>query len=380
MSSHNWPPNGSGGSGDVVGPSSATNNAVARYDTTTGKLLQDSLILVDDLGNVTGVNDLTVSNDATITGDLTVSTDATITGNLTVNGTTTTVNTSTLVVTDANITVNDGGTQATANSAVSGLTIEMSDATDAVFGYDSTLTSKFKLGETGTLHEVVTVDHSQTLTNKTLTSPVLNGSLSGTAFLDEDNMASDSATAAASQQSIKAYVDAHTSLSSGVHGVTGDVVGTSDTQTLTNKTLTSPALTDPVLNGSLSGTAFLDEDDMSSNSATVVASQQSIKAYVDNTVAGVRAVEGNVAISTDTTLTDRRLHFVDTSSARSEALPAASADLYLIVKDSTGSAATNNITITTPGSETIDGASTYVLDWNYGSVTIVSDGTNYFVL
>jgi hypothetical protein len=46
-----------------------------------------------------------------------------------------------------------------------------------------------------------------TLTNKTLTSPVLNGTLSGTAFLDEDNMASNSEIAAASQQSIKAYVD-----------------------------------------------------------------------------------------------------------------------------------------------------------------------------
>ena len=46
-----------------------------------------------------------------------------------------------------------------------------------------------------------------TLTNKTLTSPVLNGSLSGNAFLDEDNLSSNSATKVASQQSIKAYVD-----------------------------------------------------------------------------------------------------------------------------------------------------------------------------
>ena len=56
----------------------------------------------------------------------------------------------------------------------------------------------------------VTVDltTAQTLTTKTLTSPILNGTLSGTAFLDEDNMASNSAIAAASQQSIKTYVDA----------------------------------------------------------------------------------------------------------------------------------------------------------------------------
>ncbi len=48
--------------GDVVGPSSATDNAVARYDTTTGKLIQNSLVLIGDTGNVTGVNALTVES------------------------------------------------------------------------------------------------------------------------------------------------------------------------------------------------------------------------------------------------------------------------------------------------------------------------------
>ena len=57
--------------------------------------------------------------------------------------------------------------------------------------------------------------HTQTLTNKTLTSAVLNGSISGTSIKDEDNMASDSASHLATQQSIKAYVDSQTA-SSGV--------------------------------------------------------------------------------------------------------------------------------------------------------------------
>ena len=42
------------------------------------------------------------------------------------------------------------------------------------------------------------------------------------------------------------------------------------------------SMTDPELKGDLSGTAFLDEDTMSSDSATKVASQQSIKAYVNS--------------------------------------------------------------------------------------------------
>jgi len=41
------------GSGDVVGPSSATDNAVARFDTTTGKLIQNSGVTIDDNSNIT---------------------------------------------------------------------------------------------------------------------------------------------------------------------------------------------------------------------------------------------------------------------------------------------------------------------------------------
>ena len=75
---------------------------------------------------------------------------------------------------------------------------------------------------------------TQTLTNKTLTSPVLNTGVSGTAVLDEDNLASDSATQLATQQSIKAYVD---------NSMTSAVTASSTT-TLTNKTLTAPKFAD----------------------------------------------------------------------------------------------------------------------------------------
>ena len=65
------------------------------------------------------------------------------------------------------------------------------------------------------------------------------------------------------------------------------LVARTSTDTLENKTLSTPTLTSPVINTAISGTAFKDEDNMSSNSATAVASQQSIKAYVDTQVATV---------------------------------------------------------------------------------------------
>ena len=43
---------GGGGGGDVVGPASATDNAIARYDGTTGKLLQDSVWTIADSGSI----------------------------------------------------------------------------------------------------------------------------------------------------------------------------------------------------------------------------------------------------------------------------------------------------------------------------------------
>jgi len=51
--------------GDVVGPASATDNAVARFDSTTGKLLQNSVVTVGDSGAVAGVTTLSASTSVT---------------------------------------------------------------------------------------------------------------------------------------------------------------------------------------------------------------------------------------------------------------------------------------------------------------------------
>ena len=55
-----------GGAGDVTGPGSSTDNAITRFDSTTGKLLQNSGVTIDDSNNVTGVADLTATGNVTI--------------------------------------------------------------------------------------------------------------------------------------------------------------------------------------------------------------------------------------------------------------------------------------------------------------------------
>lgn len=179
MATSTWPVRGGGGgggSGDVVGPGSSTDNAIARFDGITGKLLQDSLVLVDDLGNITGVVDFTTTGNMIVGGDLTV------------NGTTTTINTTNLDVEDANITINNGGNDASAEG--SGLTVERT-GTDGSLVYEDALASKWKLGSVGAEVEVVTVSATQTLSNKTLSAPAVTGDLTTDGLIDGRDVATD---------------------------------------------------------------------------------------------------------------------------------------------------------------------------------------------
>lgn len=125
--------------------SSTNDNRIVRTDGTSGDAIQESGITVDDSDNITGVNDLTVG------------------GDLTVNGTTTTIDTTNLDVEDANITVNNGGNDASSEGA--GITVERT-STDGSFVYEDALTSKFKLGASGSEVEVADVSSSQVFTNK----------------------------------------------------------------------------------------------------------------------------------------------------------------------------------------------------------------------
>jgi len=202
--------------------------------------------------------------------------------------------------------------------------------------------------DAGTVDAVIggTTPAAGTFTTLTAnTSLALASGSTVTSILDEDTMTSNSDTALATQQSIKAYVDSQVtdqdldfigdtggaqsidldSQTLTIAGGTGiSSVGSAQTITLNidstvatltgSQILTNKTLTSPVLNGSLSGTAFLDEDTMSSNSATAVASQQSIKAYVDAQVATANELSELTDVNI-TTPADGALLFYDTGTS-----------------------------------------------------------------
>ena len=160
---------------------------------------------------------------------------------------------------------------------------------------------------------------AQTFTGtKTLNSFKGTAGATVTNILDEDAMGSNSATALATQQSIKAYADTKSPVAGHSSIVTVGTIGTgvwqgtavasayldSDTahlsgsQTFTGtKTLNSFKGT-----GGATVTNILDEDAMGSDSATALATQQSIKAYADtkSPVAGHSSIATVGTIGTGT--------------------------------------------------------------------------------
>jgi hypothetical protein len=186
-----------------------TEDTLAELDDVTLTTPADGSLLLYDTGNSVWIDNI-MSGDATLsdTGAITLAT---------VNSNTGAIGSSTAIPI---ITTNAKGlvTAVSTASITTSLTVGAdSGSNDAVALATDTLDFSGGTGIDTTVSDndisiaidatVATLAGSQTLTNKTLTSPVLNTGVSGTAVKDEDNMASNSATHLATQQSIKAYVD-----------------------------------------------------------------------------------------------------------------------------------------------------------------------------
>lgn len=221
----------------------------------------------------------------------------------TLEGTTTIVSSNELEVDDANITINKNGDDVSAEGA--GITVERTGV-DGSIVYEDALTSKFKIGAAGSEVEVADVSSTQTLSNKTLDGAVIDGATSTITNLEHGNQVDNPV--------------------SGVHGVTGNVVGDSDAQTLTNKTIDADLNTisnlehgvevdNPTSNvHGVTGNIVGDADTQTLTNKTIDGDNNTITnlahgAEVDNPSSGVHGVTGDVVGTTDTqTLTNKTIN------------------------------------------------------------------------
>ena len=148
-------------------------------------------------------------------------------------------------------------------------------------------------------------------------------------FKDEDNMASNSASHAATQQSIKAYVDSQVATKDALSELSGD----SDdiTEGSTNLFFTNARADARIAN------AIKDEDNMASDSATHVPSQQSVKAFVAAQIATKDNTDEITEGSSNLYFTDERV------DDRVNALLSAGVNVALSYDD-----ANNNLEIRVP--------------------------------
>ena len=153
--------NAATGTGDVVGPASSTDNAVVRFDGTTGKLIQNSTVTLSDTGVLTvpelsttsitstGNNPIVIAPDGT--GDVHLNADSVRIGDNNTDATLITRGTGDLL-----LTTNEG-------SATEGV-IRIYDGANGNITLTPNGTGQVQVGS----DQVVTLTASQTLTNKSL--------------------------------------------------------------------------------------------------------------------------------------------------------------------------------------------------------------------
>jgi len=358
---------------DVQGPASATDDAITRFDGTTGKLIQNSTVTLSDAGVIAGASIDADTNTLTNIENADIKAAAAIALNKLAA---TTINRA--LVSDGSGFVSAATTTSTEIGYVNGVTSSIQTQLNNKQPLNDELTTISGLSSTGILCRV----NSSTYNIRSIVDAGSNR-----ISVTQGNGAGGNPTLDVSEANLNLdSIGGLLGLTDQVTGVLPVANGGTNSSTALNNNRVMVSSTGAIAEAAaITGNRALASD---ANGIPVAATTTDTElGYVNGVTSAIqtqfdniRAIRGNVSISSDVTLTDQRLHLVNTSAARSLALPAAAADLYLVVKDVTGSAQTNNITLTTPGAETIDGGATYVMDANYDSVTVVSDGTNFFLI
>ena len=340
--------------------------------TTTGNITGGNIIISDggNIGSSSDTDAITIAS----SGNVTLSQNLTVTGNLQVDGTTTTVNSTNMTVDDQLIELGNGRTGSASGDA--GIVIERGDDANAFIGFDESA-NKFTVG-TGTFTGASTGD--LTITTGTLVANIegnVTGAVTGNAdtatalatartiagqsfdgtanitiaptdltgvnatatelnIMDGDTSATSTTLADADRVVVNdagtmkqvALTDFETYMETSLDTLSNvTTVGALNSGSITSGfgsidngssaitttgTITYGSLSD----GSITITGFVDEDDMSSNSATLIPTQQSVEARIQavngtaNNVTGLNATGAEL-----NTVADFSAVSVDTSTA-----------------------------------------------------------------
>ena len=178
--------------------------------------------------------ELVIKSGATPTTAITMSgADVTISGNLTVNGATTSVTSNTVTLGDNTILLN--ADEAGTPSQDAGIEVERGTSTNASLIWVES-TDVWAAGLAGAEVPLVTTTGTQTLENKTITSPSVSG-----LYLSDASIVFEGATANDFETTLT-VTDPTADRTITLPDATTTLVGTDTTQTLTNKTLTTPVI------------------------------------------------------------------------------------------------------------------------------------------
>ena len=325
---------------DVIGPASSTDNAIVRWDGLTGKLIKNSLAILDDTGNLSGLGTVGA------TGDVTVRRSAS--GSSVITQTTNSDNTS------------------TSSNAVNLISVGGTAGGDPVVQFVVTGGRTWTVGADNTVDDGFTIAKSSALG----TTNVFN--IEGTS--NQGNF-------------LGSFVIETSSAFEAIRST-----GAGNNSTLEIQVLNDTG-GDPRVRYHINGTGAIwthGFDNTDSNTfklaqSSTVETNTRWSVTTGGTVKNEAGSAYNVtstAVSYNVLTTDYIIAVTDNSAARTISLPAApTTGQVFVIKDAAGTAGSANaITVDTVGAELIDGAASTTINANYGSITVYFNGTNYFII
>jgi len=328
-----------------------------------------------ELGSATTPNAVTIASDGTVT----------IAGDLTVNGTTTTVNSTTVEIADNILLLNKGVTGVPSLDA--GLEIERGDSTNVSLLWDEGIDSWTFTNNGSTFYSMwtgLTVggdvnSDEEIVEGETLT---LTGGSGITTSMSTNEVTFDVDATVISGQSLITSADSadHILVLDGTDGVLkkitkGNFVSDLGGGTVTSVGITSDTMT--VTNSPITGAGDIDIE-VKVDNVTIQHNGSNQLEVKDGGIDGSK-----IALSVDSSFAnndviDSDINIVTAGGSNlTVKLPSPSAGKVVKVKKA--DSGVGHVVVAQNSAETIDGAASKTLYYQYESMTFVSDGTNWFV-